>query len=72
MIIPIKCFTCSQILGNKWNIYTAEMNEINSNTSLSKDDKTNKQIELFEKLNCKRYCCRNILMTTVDMTDIIN
>ena len=73
MIIPVKCFTCGMILGNKWNIYTEEMKKINENDKLSDEEKTQKQINLFEnKLNCKKYCCRNILMTTVDMTNIIN
>ena len=71
MIIPIKCFSCGNILANKWNAYTKEMNIINS-SKLSDDDKTKKQIKLFEQLKCKKYCCRAILMSTVDMTDIIN
>ena len=72
MIIPVRCFTCGSLIGNKWNIYLEEVKKINEDVKLSEEDKINKTIDLFEnKLKLKRYCCRMILTCTVDMTEII-
>ena len=72
MIIPVRCFTCGNLIGNKWEIYQNEMSKIDENTNLSEDDKIKETIKLFEqKLKLKRYCCRMLLTCTVDMTEII-
>tara|TARA_Y100001954_G_C15802741_1_gene601033 strand:- start:266 stop:484 length:219 start_codon:yes stop_codon:yes gene_type:complete len=71
MIVPVRCFTCGNLIGNKWDTYTTEIEKINNNTTLSEEDKIDKTIELFNKLKLKRYCCRMILTSTVDMTNII-
>ena len=72
MIIPVRCFTCGSLIGNKWEIYLEESKKINEDLKLSEEDKINKTIDLFEnKLKLKRYCCRMILTCTVDMTEII-
>ena len=72
MIIPVRCFTCGSLIGNKWDIYLEEVKKINEDVELSEEDKINKTIDLFEnKLKLKRYCCRMILTCTVDMTEII-
>ena len=72
MIIPVRCFTCGSLIGNKWEIYLEEIKKINEDVKLSEEDKINKTIDLFEnKLKLKRYCCRMILTCTVDMTEII-
>lgn len=59
MIIPIRCFTCNKVVANKWNEY----NELRSqNMELS---------EIFDKLGLKRYCCKRMLLTNIDLTEII-
>ena len=72
MIIPVRCFTCGSLIGNKWQIYSDEIKKINEDLKLTEEDKINKTVDLFEnKLKLKRYCCRMILTCTVDMTEII-
>ena len=72
MIIPIRCFTCNSLIGNKWNTYKLESDKIQTNDKLTNDEKTTQMIDLFEnKLKLKRYCCKMILISTVDMTEII-
>jgi DNA-directed RNA polymerase I, II, and III subunit RPABC5 len=59
MIIPIRCFTCNKVVANKWSEY----NELRSqNIELS---------EIFDKLGLKRYCCKRMLLTNIDLTEII-
>lgn len=57
MIIPIRCFTCNKILGNKWDTYKKLLSE----------GKT--QEDVFKTLGLNRYCCRKIMLTHVELVD---
>lgn len=57
MIIPIRCYSCNKILGNKWIPYQEMLAQ-----DMSKKD-------ALDKLGLKRYCCRRILLTHVDLID---
>ena len=76
MIIPVRCFTCNNMIGSKWNKYLELLNEknvgesdnilsINHNIKSVKDITNNKDI--FEKLNINRYCCKRHLLAHVDI-----
>jgi DNA-directed RNA polymerase I, II, and III subunit RPABC5 len=61
MIIPVRCYTCGKVIGNKWETYV-----------YYKKEKIDER-EIFEKLGLKRYCCKRMLLTHVDLIDkIIN
>ena len=60
MIIPISCFTCGKVIGNKWNQY---QNLIN------KEKKTEQ--EALDILKIKRYCCRRMLLTHQEIIDLL-
>ena len=57
MIIPVRCFTCGKIVGNKWQKYLQLLNE----------DYT--EGEALDALVLKRYCCRRMLLTHVDLIE---
>lgn len=59
MIIPVRCYTCGKVVGNKWETF----NYLKSQ-NLSND-------EIFNKLNLQRYCCRRMLLTHVEIIDKI-
>ncbi|MCS7123777.1 MAG: DNA-directed RNA polymerase subunit N [Candidatus Aenigmarchaeota archaeon] len=54
MLLPIRCFTCGKVLGH-----------------LFEEMKKYKDInEFFEKHNIRRYCCKQVLLTTVDVEEM--
>jgi len=57
MIIPIRCFTCGKVIGNKWDPYIALLNK-NYPEALALD-----------LLGLRRYCCRRMLLTHVDLIE---
>lgn len=71
MIIPMCCFTCGKSISGKWNRYLAESNRINYDKTLSANEKIKRQEKLLISLGLKRYCCRRMLITNVDMTEKI-
>ena len=54
-MLPIRCFSCNKVLGN----YNQIFEEYKKNS--------NEYQDFFEKLNIKRYCCRKIFLTHVDI-----
>ena len=77
MIIPVKCFTCGEVIANKYRYYLQEVKRIklenkmetNSVIYLSKDEKVEKTPEgiVLDKLKLTKYCCRRHMLTHVDL-----
>lgn len=57
MIIPIRCFTCGKIVGNKWEAYLR----------LLQSEYT--EGDALDALGLKRYCCRRMLLSHVDLIE---
>lgn len=56
MIIPIRCFTCGKVIGNKWDEYVRLVQE-------NPNDKS----AILDRLGLKRFCCRRMLLGHVDL-----
>ena len=75
MIIPIRCFTCSKVIADKYDYYHQEKNKLKA--SDKKDDPNLKFYsdihtkEILDRLGLIRYCCRRSLMSSVDLMDVI-
>ena len=79
MIIPIKCFTCGEVLADKYRYYLQEVNRIkienksDTNTGsviyLSKDQNVEKTPEalVLDNLKLTKYCCRRHMLSHVDL-----
>ncbi|GIY48553.1 DNA-directed RNA polymerases I, II, and III subunit RPABC5 [Caerostris darwini] len=57
MIIPIRCFTCGKVIGNKWEAYLG----------LLQSEYT--EGDALDSLGLKRYCCRRMLLGHVDLIE---
>jgi DNA-directed RNA polymerase subunit N (RpoN/RPB10) len=76
MIIPIKCPTCGEILGDKYEYYLREVRtrKIAKGISLDKTkyfsaENTTKTIEgdVLDELHLLSVCCRRVILTHVDL-----
>jgi len=76
MIIPIKCFTCGNVLADKYEYYLREIRkrkmnddiEVNKVTYLTKET-TGKTHEgyVLDELKLTSMCCRRHMLTHVDI-----
>ena len=82
MIIPVRCFTCNQVIAHLWDEYSKKIQE-----EYLKDEIHQKQKKRFidintvkektiegktlDKLNINRYCCRRMFLSHVDLCEII-
>ena len=81
MIIPVRCFTCNNVIGSKYKKYLELMkqhNELNSGTSQIltanpniEEEISNSRAKIFTDLGLKRYCCRRHLLSHVDLINKI-
>ncbi|EJF55740.1 hypothetical protein DICSQDRAFT_73028, partial [Dichomitus squalens LYAD-421 SS1] len=56
-IIPVRCFSCGKVVGDKWTAYL---------DLLAKDISEG---DALDQLQLKRYCCRRMVLTHVDLIE---
>ena len=54
MLVPVRCFTCGKLIADKYEDY---QNKIKTGESPQK---------VLDELKIERYCCRRMLLTTVE------
>ena len=76
MIIPVRCFTCGKVLGNKYQYYLREVRQRKSVGGMEVDrvvyltegqaDKT-PEGQVLDVLGLNKMCCRRHMLTHVDI-----
>ena len=59
MIIPVRCFSCGKLVGDKWEPFSKRV-------AVGEHPK-----EVLDDLGVERYCCRRMLLSHVDLIDDI-
>ena len=76
MIIPVKCFTCGNVLADKYNYYKRQIaaekskngEDINAVIYLTQDNiKKTSEGKVMDDLGLKKICCRRHFLTHVDI-----
>nr|BAS01995.1 RNA polymerase II subunit RPB10 [Amorphochlora amoebiformis] len=57
MLIPVRCFSCGKVIGGSWNEYLTLLK-----IGFSEG-------EALDSLRIKRYCCRRMLLTHIDVLE---
>jgi DNA-directed RNA polymerase subunit N len=57
MIIPVRCFTCGKVIGDRWE-------EFSRRTKQGEDSG-----KVLDELGMKRYCCRRMFISHVEVID---
>jgi DNA-directed RNA polymerase subunit N len=56
MIIPVRCFSCGGVIGDKYEEFKRRI-------------KTEDPKEVMDSMGVKRYCCRRMLLSQADFID---
>ena len=59
MIIPVRCFTCGKVIGDKWEPFVRRV------------DAGETPKEVLDDLDLFRYCCRRMILSHVEIFDEI-
>lgn len=76
MIIPVRCFTCGKVIGNKWLTFNQEVRKLKNEEGTNPDRveymtetnirKTHEGI-ILDRLGLNKMCCRRHFLTHVDI-----
>jgi len=79
MIIPIRCYTCSKILADKWEYYESELlrRKLAMNTTEDPliininavDIQKTIAGEILDELGLIKICCRKVMLTSINIID---
>ena len=73
MIIPVRCFTCGKVVGNKYNKFVDLIEQFEKEEARGQlqiqEGETPKSIQALalDELGLNRYCCRRMILTHVDL-----
>ena len=76
MIIPVKCFTCGNVIAHKYEYYLSEVRRLKMSRGMDTEKViylTNEYIhktpegEVMDKLKLHKMCCRRHLLTHLDI-----
>ena len=76
MLIPVKCFTCGTVIGDKYRYYTREVRRKKASAGSDVDtvkyltnDMVDKTVEgeILDILGLNKMCCRRHMLTHVDI-----
>jgi DNA-directed RNA polymerase subunit N len=57
LMVPVRCFTCGKVIGDKWDEFTARV-------------KTGEDPhKILDDLGLTRYCCRRMLLSNTEIID---
>jgi len=59
IIIPVRCFSCGSLIGDKWEDFARRVKEGEDSG------------KVLDSLGVKRYCCRRMLLSHVEVVDEI-
>lgn len=84
MLIPIRCFTCNNVIADKWDPFVIMTNLEKNNNDKQLDNKLDvkyidlknpdKSIEgkVLDELGLHKYCCRRMMLSNVHLISYIN
>jgi DNA-directed RNA polymerase I, II, and III subunit RPABC5 len=76
MLIPVKCFTCGKVIGDKYNYYLKEIIQRKGESTYNHEDiqyldetRMDKTIEgeILDQLKMTDMCCRRHFLTHVNI-----
>ena len=79
MIIPIRCFTCNKVIAHLWEEYINRIQMAYLENDTKKDrfvdietlEKKTIEGKIMDELKLKRYCCRRMMLSHVDLCEKI-
>jgi DNA-directed RNA polymerase subunit N (RpoN/RPB10) len=76
MIIPVRCHTCGQVVASKYEDFKEFKNQLSREQTILTGtpdndiiEKSKASIEFFKSIGIKRYCCKRMILTHIDIID---
>ena len=63
MMVPVRCFTCGNVVGEHWEEFKARTREAEE----PEDPET-----VLDELGVERHCCRRMIVSHKDLVDVVS
>jgi len=60
MMIPVRCFTCGNVVGKHWEEFSERAREGDEDPAA-----------VLDELGVERHCCRRMLVSHQDLVDVV-
>lgn len=82
MLIPVRCYTCGKVIGNKYSKYLEMAKKYHSSKddkivtgeefaiqsgAIKRPDQRTPEGKAMDDIGLTRYCCRRMMLTHVDI-----
>ncbi len=67
MIIPVRCFSCGRVIASDYVKFKARIDEIREKEH--REPKPEEVSGILDDLGVKRYCCRRMILSHIDLID---
>ena len=76
MLGPVQCFTCGNVLGDKHLFYARKLAEKlarlkDATPGQHHDGRDVAMGDVLDAMGLDLYCCRTVMMTSVDLTGVV-
>ena len=61
MMVPVRCFTCGNVVGGYWEEFRTRAREGDEDPA-----------EVLDELGVERHCCRRMLISHEDLVDVVS
>jgi len=61
MMIPVRCFTCGNVIGDSWEEFKRRAKEGEEDPG-----------EVLDELGVDRHCCRRMMVSHTDLVDVVS
>jgi DNA-directed RNA polymerase subunit N len=61
MMIPVRCFTCGNVVGEHWEEFKERAQEGEEDPG-----------EVLDDLGVERHCCRRMIISHKDLVDVVS
>lgn len=68
MIIPVRCFSCGRVVGSDYKRFSEQYRKIKET---GRDPRPEEISKILDDLGLKRYCCRRMVISHIDLIDEI-
>ena len=60
MMIPVRCFTCGNVIGEHWDEFSRRARDGDEDPGM-----------VLDELGVERHCCRRMMVSHKDLVDVV-
>ena len=72
MLIPVRCYTCGEILSDKWMPYISAVQNDKNKINETIDPEKSIEGKILDELELHKYCCRRMMLGNVHIISYLS